>query len=126
MRLKLMIPNKTILDELVNKITAPGTEGSFQILPKHIDVVWGLQPGILIIDLENQERYYAIDQGVLVKQGDYVYISCFNAIKGDSLDELELMVKEKFHSFDEREKKAREVLVKLEMDMVRRYSEIET
>lgn len=37
MRIKIILPYKTILDKTVYKITAPGVEGDFQILPNHID-----------------------------------------------------------------------------------------
>ena len=49
MRIKLILPYRTILDKEVKKITAPGSNGDFQILPKHIDGTWTLKAGILTI-----------------------------------------------------------------------------
>ena len=125
MRIKLTLPYKTILDEEVDKITAPGAEGSFQILPKHIDVVWTLQPGILILTKDNKNKYFAIHKGVLVKEADVVYVSSFQAIKGDSLDDLNKALTENFKTLDEHEKQAQKILVKLETDTIRRFMEIE-
>lgn len=49
MRVKIILPYKTILDIKVKKISAPGLEGYFQLLPKHIDYTWILKPGILTL-----------------------------------------------------------------------------
>lgn len=125
LRIKLTLPYETILEKEVDKITAPGVEGSFQVLPKHIDVVWTLQPGILILSLDDEDEYFAIDKGVLVKEDDIVYISSFKAIKGDSLENLNKAISENFKNLDEREKKAQKVLVKLETDTMQRFMEIE-
>ncbi|MEN1760869.1 hypothetical protein [Anoxynatronum sibiricum] len=126
MNIKLVLPYRTLLDQPVDKITAPGTEGGFQVLPKHIDVVWSLQPGILTLTKNNQDEYYAIQQGTLVKEGDAVVVSTFQAVKGDSLEKLHESLAENYQKQDEREKKAREVLVKLETDTIRRFMEIES
>ena len=125
MRVKLVLPYQTLLDQPVDKITAPGTEGIFQLLPKHIDVVWSLQPGILTLTKDNQDEYFAIQQGTLVKEGNTVYVSTFQAVKGESLEKLHETLMEKYAKLDEREKKANEVLLKLETDTIRRFMEID-
>lgn len=124
MRLKLILPYKTILDKEVKKITAPGSNGEFQILPKHIDGTWTLTSGILTV-LADKKLYYAINEGVVVKQGDIVYLSTFQAISGDSLKELTQTVKENLQILDEREKKAREILIRLEADTIKKFMEID-
>ena len=124
MRLKLILPYKTILDKEVKKITAPGSNGDFQIFPKHIDGTWSLRAGILSI-VSEKTLYYAINQGVVVKQGDIVYLSTFQAIAGESLRELGRTVEESFKILDEKEKKIRDVLIKLETDTIERFMEID-
>lgn len=124
MRLKLILPYKTILDSEVKKITAPGSNGNFQILPKHIDGTWSLRAGILVITAD-KDLYYAINQGVAVKQGDVVYLSTFQAIAGDSLKELSKTVEESLKILDEKERKAREVLIRLEADTIKKFIEID-
>ncbi|MDW7671746.1 MAG: F0F1 ATP synthase subunit epsilon [Bacillota bacterium] len=126
MQIKLVLPYRTLLDQPVDKITAPGAEGSFQMLPKHIDVVWSLQPGILTLTRDNQDEYFAIQQGTLVKEGDTVYVSAYQAVKGESLEKLHQTLMESVQKLDEREKKANEVLIKLETDTIRRFMEIES
>ena len=124
MRVKLILPYMTILDKEVEKITAPGIEGEFQILPKHIDATWSLKPGILTINTD-ESLYFAINTGVVVKQGDIVYISVFQAIPGDSLKSLSQTVKKSLTDLSDRERKAREVLVKLEAETIKKFTEID-
>lgn len=124
MRLRLILPHKTILDKEVKKITAPGSNGEFQILPKHIDGTWTLTAGILTI-LADENLYYAINTGVLVKQGDIVYLSTFQAIFGESLQTLGKTVRENLQVLDEREKQARDVLIRLEADTIKKIMEID-
>ncbi len=126
MKVKLVLPYRTLLEKPVDKITAPGTKGVFQILPKHIDVVWSLQPGILTLTKDNEDEFFAIQQGTLVKEGDEVSISTFQAVKGESLEKLHETLAESYVKQDEREKKANEVLIKLETDTIRRFMEIES
>lgn len=125
MRLKLILPYRTILDKEVKKITAPGSDGDFQILPKHIDGTWSLRTGILSI-VTDKILYYAINQGVVVKQGDIVYIATFQAITGESLRELSKAVEENFRIANEKGKKTREALMKLETDTIKRFIEIDS
>ena len=124
MRVKLILPYRTILDKEAEKITAPGIDGEFQILPKHIDATWSLKSGILTIDTD-KKLYFAINTGVVVKQGDIVYISVFQAIAGDSLRELSETVKKSLTELSDRERKAREVLVKLEAETIKKFTEID-
>ncbi len=124
MQVKLILPYRTILDKEAEKITAPGIDGEFQILPKHIDATWSLKSGILTIDTD-KKLYFAINTGVVVKQGDIVYISVFQAIPGDSLRELSETVKKSLTELSDRERKAREVLVKLEAETIKKFTEID-
>lgn len=124
MRLKLILPYKTIFDKEVKKITAPGSNGEFQILPKHIDGTWTLTSGILTIVTE-EKLYYAINAGVVVKQGDIVYLSTFQAIYGKSLQTLSEAVRENFQFLNEREKQAYDVLLRLEVDTIKKFMEID-
>ena len=124
MRLQIMLPYKTILERTIYKITAPGIEGQFQVFPKHIDGTWILKAGVLLIGVKedsDQEIYFAISQGVLVKEGSRLYLSCFQAIRGDSLETLSQTVRKDLETYDESEKRARQALHKLETDTVKRF-----
>jgi F-type H+-transporting ATPase subunit epsilon len=125
MRVRIIIPHRTIFDDEADKVTAPGKEGSFQILPKHVDAASSLTAGILTIFQGKEETYFAVNQGVLVKEGSTVSISCLQAMKGDSLETLNRTVSESFRKLDEEERRLRDILVKLEVDTLMRFMDID-
>jgi alternate F1F0 ATPase F1 subunit epsilon len=75
MRLKLLIPTRVVADEEVVKVVTEGEHGSFCLLPEHVDFLAALVPGLLAFEDEaGQERFVAVDEGVLVKRGDEVLV----------------------------------------------------
>lgn len=126
MRLHLCLPTKTLREEKVEKIVAEAPNGAFGMLPRHIDFVAALVPGILAVTLEGgREVLFGIDEGILVKRGRDVMISVRNAVKGEDLATLRRMVEQEFLELDERERTARAALARLEAGMVRRFIQLE-
>lgn len=126
MRLKVLLPSAVLVDEEVTKVTAEGQGGSFCLLPRHIDFVSVLPPGILAYWTdENGESLLAIDEGVLVKAGDDVLVSASNAVAGERVGELRKKVEESFERMDERRKKVTGAAARLEADLVRRFVELD-
>ncbi|MGB5823840.1 MAG: hypothetical protein WBH44_07165 [Proteocatella sp.] len=125
MKIKLILPNKTLLEQEIDKVTIPGTEGYFQILPKHIDFVSSIKPGILTIYNGEAIDYFAVNYGILVKKADSIHISCLYAIKGDSLEGLSGTIVDNIEKRDEYEKKIYEILKKMEADTLRRFIELD-
>lgn len=125
MRLKIMLPTRVLIDQDVTKVVAEAENGSFGILPKHIDFVTALVSGILSFEYDNKEEFLAIDEGILVKWGSDVFVSTRNAVRSKDLGRLKQTVKEEFHVLDEREKKSRSVIARLEADFAKRILELE-
>ena len=122
MKLKILLPTEIMVDVEVTKVTAEAGNGSFCLLPHHIDFVAALVPGLLSFETERgEEEFLAIDEGVLVKSGAEVMVSSRNAVRGSVLGELKRAVEEQFRVLDERENQARTVLAKLEADLVSRF-----
>lgn len=125
MRLKILLPTAVLLEEEVGKVTAEGENGFFTMLPRHIDFVAALVPGIFSYTTPaGEERFLALDTGVLVKQGDRVFVSAARAIRGKSLEQLHEAVETDLKVMGENERKARSVLSKLEVDTLRRFAEL--
>lgn len=123
--LKILLPAEVFLEEEVLQLTAEAENGFFTILPRHIDFVAALVPGIFsYITLDDDEYFIALDEGVLVKQGEQVLISATRAIPGDDLDELEETVRNELMVLGENEKKARSVMARLEADTLRRFTRL--
>lgn len=125
MNLKILLPAGVLVDEEVDKVTAEAEDGYFTMLPRHIDFVAALVPGIfLYLTPAGEERYLAIDEGIVVKQGDQVYVSAARAVAGEDLDYLQETVENELKMLDESEKKARIVMSRLEADTLRRFTRL--
>jgi len=124
--LRILLPQRVAVDQTVNKVTATGEDGSFCLLPRHVDFVATLVPGLLAYtDRSGEETIVAIDRGVLVKCGDEVLVSSPRVIGGRPLGELQRAVDEQFSALDERQRRAQAALGKIEADFVRSVVELE-
>ena len=121
MRLKVLLPMKVFIDQDVIKVIAEAGNGHFCILPKHIDFVAALVPSILSFEHDGKEEFLAIDEGILVKCGSLVRVSTRRAVRNKDLGTLKQTLEEEFKILDEREKKTRSILAKLELDFARRF-----
>lgn len=125
MRLKVLLPTQVVVDERVARVRAEAENGSFTLLPRHIDFVAALTPGILSFNPDGEEeQYLAIDEGILVKRGPEVLVSTRNAVRGPDLEHLREAAVQRFTILDEHERKARTAIARLEASFVRRYLEL--
>ena len=123
MKLKILLPAKVLLEEEVEKVTAEAENGFFTILPRHVDFVSALVPSIFsYVTSGGSERYLALDEGILVKQADQLYVSAARAVGGESLEALQETVQNELKVLGESEKKSRAVMSRLEADTLRRFT----
>ena len=126
MNLKVLLPNEVFLDREVTKVTAEAQNGHFCLLPRHVDFVAALVPGLLSFeDQEGREHFLAIDEGALVKCGPEVLVSTRSAARDGDLGQLRHVVEEQFEVLDERERLARSAAARLEAGLVRRFMEFD-
>lgn len=126
MRLRILLPDQVLVDTTATKISAEGFEGAFTLLPRHIDYVTVLVPGLLSYTTpENADVYLAADNGTLVKRGANVWVSVRNAVRSTDLRVLHESVKQQFLLLSEQEQRARAVLSNLEVKLVRRFIDLE-
>jgi F-type H+-transporting ATPase subunit epsilon len=125
MTLKILLPFRIFAEQkAVTRIVAESREGSFGLLPQRLDCVAALEPGILIYESNGEdERYVALDEGVLVKSGQEVLVSVRNAIAGTDLRQLREAVEREFLTLNEHEQSLRSVMAKLESSFVRRFAD---
>ncbi len=125
MNLKVLLPFEVFTDKTgVLRIVAETHEGSFGLLPRRLDCVAAIVPGILVFETEaDGETCIAVDEGVLVKSGADVLVSVRNAVGGTDLGKLREAVEQQFLNLDEQEKSVRSILAKLESGLVRRLAE---
>ena len=121
--LKIFQPSDVVLNQTVEKVVAEGPGGAFGILPRHLDMATALSPGILSYWRNGgEETFLAVNGGILVKQGEEVRIATRMAISGE-LGALRAAVDRFLNDVDERERKARSAVARLEADFVRRFVE---
>jgi F-type H+-transporting ATPase subunit epsilon len=125
MKLKLLLPYQVFAEiEDVSRIVIETPQGSFGLLPRRLDCVAALEPGILTYETKAKgEVYIAVDEGILVKAGADVLVSVRNAIGGTDLGKLREAVEREFVDLDENERQMRAVLARLESGFVRHFTE---
>ena len=126
MRLKILLPTGVFAEKKdVLRIVAETREGSFGLMPHRLDCVAALAPGILTYETnEDGTRYIAVDEGVLVKEGDRVLVSVRRAIAGTDLGQLHDAVKREFLTLDDQEREVRDAMSKMESGFLRRFAEL--
>ena len=126
MNLTILIPSTTLVDRQVAKVTAEAPNGLFCLLPRHVDFVTALVPGLLVFTTEEgEEVFVAVDEGILVKQSDTVYVSTRNAVAGEALDRLEATVARQFRRRSREAEKTLQAMNKIEAGFVRRFLDIQ-
>jgi len=125
MKLKILLPTRVFLEQEVHKISGEALNGSFTILPRHLDFVTALQPGLLYFDGDEKETFLAVDKGILLKAGEEVLVSVRSAVRAEGLKDVRKKVEKRYQELNEREKRSRSVLAKFESDFIRRFIELE-
>jgi len=124
MRLKVLLPFRVFADETgVSRIVAETHDGSFGLLPHRRDCVAALMPGILSYQSDvDGEVFIAIDEGLLTKMGDEVWVAVRRATKGTDLAQLREAVQNDYLKLDAIQQSASEATHKLESSFVNRFA----
>jgi F-type H+-transporting ATPase subunit epsilon len=121
--LKLLIPTQVLIDQPVTKVIAEAENGAFCLLPRHIDFLSALVPGILTFQpLDSEEVFVAVDHGILIKCGDEVLVSTQNAFRGSQLDVLKQEVAQQFYALDEQARRTRTAIARMETSLARQFT----
>lgn len=127
MTLRVLLPFRVLLEKsAVLRIVAEAPDGSFGLLPRRLDCIAVLGPGVLIYETGAEgEAYVAVDEGVLVKIGLEVLVSVRWALAGADLGQLRATAEEEFKMIDEHEGAARSVIARLEAGFVQRFASLQ-
>ena len=122
--LKVLLPFRVFVEKTgVSQIVAETRNGSFGLLPRRLDCVAPLVPGILIFESSAEgEVFVAVDGGVLVKTGPDVLVSVRRAMLGTDLQQLRATVQQEYLTLDQQEQNLRSVMAKLESGFLRRFA----
>ena len=128
MRLRVLLPSRVHLDAAVAKVAAEAENGSFGLLPNHVDFVTRLRPGLLAFVRSGEdaggsgeEQYLGVDEGVLVKHGDTVLVSVRDATDVGALGQVRRAAEERFAAREEQRRRVRSSIARIEAGFVRKF-----
>ena len=122
MHLLVVTPGRVVVDASADKVSTEAIDGSFTLLPRHIDVAAALVPGLLTYVLDGVERLVAIDGGILVKR---VRVATGEAIPGEDAADLQRVLNASLEDSSDAERRTRAAIAHLETDAIRRLMELE-
>jgi F-type H+-transporting ATPase subunit epsilon len=126
MTVTLRLPTSTLFEGQAVQLTGMAPNGSFGILPNHMDFVTAIVPSVMTLRLaDGSEEIFGLDEGLLVKKGHQITVCALRGVHGDDLSSLQGTVETSFLQMDEDERQARAALSRLEADMVRRFAELQ-
>jgi F-type H+-transporting ATPase subunit epsilon len=126
MKLKILLPTDVFLEQEVRKVVAEAPNGSFCLLPRHVDFVTALVPGLLSFETnQGEELFVAVNEGILIKCLQEVLVSTSHAALGRELGTLRRTVEDEFEVQNDREMTARSAMARIEAGFVRRFLEIQ-
>lgn len=121
---KILTPGRLVLTTDVTKLVADTLTGSRGFLPNHIDFATPLGIGLIVLTLpDGQERYAAVDGGVLVKKGRELTVASTRVVVADRLEDLPQNVAEWLRQDDETERTSRRAMAQLETRFIKQFLE---
>ena len=94
LRLKVVTPRGSLLDEQVISLSARSPVGEFCLLPEHRSIMSALSPGTMTVEQpDGGKTLYAVDRGFLEAGGDHVNVITERCIAAEDVD-VEKLVKE--------------------------------
>lgn len=122
MRLQIYTPLGTALDCRINKVNMETLSGYHTLLPRHVDFTAAMNANIISYTTEeNQEKFAACHRGIAVKKGDEVTVTVQKAVLGDTLDELQEIIREEFKQDEENRKELNAAMARLEAGLIRGF-----
>jgi F-type H+-transporting ATPase subunit epsilon len=87
LRCEVVTAERTVFDDLVDMVVAPGIKGQLGILPNHAPLITALTFGELVIHRQDQEdEFIAIGGGFLEVGPDHVTILADSAERAEEID----------------------------------------
>lgn len=125
MQIEIRLPDQLLYSGKAVKLYGEAENGSFGLLPNHADFVTSLVPSVLLItEADGAERFFGLEQGLLIKHSKQVEIIARRGVEGRDLLHLAEQMQQTFTLDDEQEREARTALAKLELGMAKQFREL--
>jgi F-type H+-transporting ATPase subunit epsilon len=86
MQLKLITPERQVLDTEVEEVYAPGVAGEFGVLPGHITFMTALSVGVLRYKSQGREHFVSVSGGFVEVLNDTVTVLADTAEQAEEID----------------------------------------
>ena len=86
LHLRLVTPERLLLDEEVDEVTAPGAVGEFGVFPDHATFLSSLQPGRLSYKQNGHTQSLAVSDGFAEVVDNLVTVLCTEAAYANEID----------------------------------------
>jgi F-type H+-transporting ATPase subunit epsilon len=126
MQLRILLPSRVfaVLSD-VSEIIVETLQGSMGLLPRRLDCVAELVPGLLTYKVPTGAVVLAVDEGILVKTGLKVLVSVRHAIAGTDLATLHDNVEREFLAVNQEERGVRRAVATLESSFIARFNRLD-
>jgi F-type H+-transporting ATPase subunit epsilon len=85
--LSVVAPDKSVVDERVTSVVAPGSEGYFGVMAGHLPLIAALNPGLLeYVDANNQRNYVYLGGGFAEVSGERMTVLADEADRARDID----------------------------------------
>jgi F-type H+-transporting ATPase subunit epsilon len=85
-QLRVVTPQRLLLDEQVREVTASGSVGEFGVLPEHTTFLSSLEPGALTYSTDGRVRRLAIRGGFAEVVDDVMTVLADDAVFAEDVD----------------------------------------
>ncbi len=90
LKLKIITPEKSVLDREVDSVICQTVEGEITILPRHIPLLTLLREGVITVRSKDKEEYFSAGAGYVETDGKTVRILISSALGQNDLDEKKI------------------------------------
>ncbi|RKX36046.1 MAG: ATP synthase F1 subunit epsilon [Verrucomicrobia bacterium] len=85
--LEIVTPEEKVYEETIDTVVLPTTSGEISVLPGHIPLVTKLNPGELLVTVQNKTELLVVGRGFARIEGDRVSVLAESAIEEANIDE---------------------------------------
>ena len=85
-KFKIVTPEKTVFEDVVDQATLPTTDGEITILPNHRSYIASLKPGGIMLKKNGEESFVCISGGFIEFPGNELVILADTAERAEEID----------------------------------------
>ncbi len=78
-QLKVIAPDRILVDSMVDSVYLPGTEGEMGIMPEHMNLLTAMNMGEVLYTINGEDTYIVIDGGFVQVKNNEVILLVENA-----------------------------------------------